>query len=342
MKKLSNLWFAIVCLIGRASADSPDVEIIPESRMGSRGNLEIKSVQWNCETEWWGKKVEVCRGIAKAPDSDQLIAMAKANHMKSQKSWIAVANGKPGDGTTFFQGETSYRYAMVNPNTGYRSFGILPEKNYVNDRDFHPYLKGLPTPEKAVETCREWMKRLGIDETQLAKDPRRPGGFQIDIIPKGFSTWNKDLQKKVFHQTGMELVFAQRVGVFPAFWNGFGGCLSMTLADGGDFSNMRCCLRAWEPMGMYEILSRDELTDALKTGFFWCGTTTRDEKLRIDRIVIEAYVADNDVPQKHFPLIYQLVVRSENAARDSDYDVIRIPALKIHRNRYGPLPVDGS
>lgn len=222
---------------------------------------------------------------------------------------------------------------MINPNTGYRAFFLRPPDNYELDANLVPILKGLPSREKSVEICREWMKKLGIDEKEFARSANIPGGFATLTYYQAVG--QGDSESKPF---AMHIVFSQQIGKFPAFWQGDSGCIKFVLADGGEFAGMKGILRPWEPMGEFELLNKDEIAEAIKTGFYWAEASPSSNRLRIDRVSLQAYHAESDVAQKHFPLVYQLSVRPfDQPVDDNAADVISIPALKIHRDAYGPL-----
>lgn len=328
---------AAIC-IGCLNATPLAVELIPESRMGVRGRVKIEEVTWNCDNEWFGKKAEVCRAVERAPDPKPIIAQAEAHGMARKKTWDHTEGGKPGDGTICYEGKGALEIAMVNPNTGYRCFYLRRADGYERDGNLLPILKGLPSKEKAVETCREWMKKLGIDENDFARAPHRPGGFYVSFYNLGVGYTDPATGNPVTKPFAMRLNFSQQIGKFPSFWHGNSGCIQFTLADGGEFASMEGIIRPWEPMGEFELLSRDEITEAIKSGFYWAQASPSSSRLRIDRVSLEAYHADSDVAQKHFPLIYQLSVRpADQPVNDGEAEVISIPALKIHRDTYGAL-----
>lgn len=323
----------------------PEVELIPEDRMGVRARVSTKKIEWNCAHEDWGKPVTVCRKVPRKHDFSPIEAIARELNMTPNLDWGWNPYGNPGDGTIAFEGPPqSHQYTFTNPKLDYISIGLRKEQGYQYDSDWLPILKGQPTRERAVETCREWMKKLRLDENEFARDPKGIAGF--DVITTDLSVYThrpdeKGELKKLTFTYGTHLLFSQRIGNYPAYYNGYGGAIRFVIADGGEMSNIRYCMHAWKPMGEYEILDRDEITVAIMDGFCWTQTNRIEaDAIRIDGIHIEAYHALPEAPQKHFPLIYRLIVRGAHEPKTAEYDLIFVPALKIHRDAYGkpPLP----
>jgi len=320
----------------------PAVELVPEDRLGARGLIFAEEVQWNCEHEDLGKAVEVCRRIPKKFDLKPIIELAEEYGMKQEFDWHETTSGVPGDGTIVFRGEKGrVSFVFYNPNWDHCRIGLRRSMDFKRDADWLPILEGQPSRERAVEICREWMKKLKIDEAELAKYPQGMGGFDVQIADQAVYTHRDDVKgglKKLSFVYGTSLIFPQRIGRYNAYYNGEGGTLQFELADGGKMASIWHTMHAWEPMGEYELLSKEEISTAIKERFCWTEAPIAAKAIRIDGVFIEAQHSLPEVPQKHFPLVYRLMVRGADESKEAPYDMITMPALKQHRNKYGPAP----
>lgn len=326
------LWLAVslTCLASAA----PEVELIPSDRLGVRGYVSSKEIQWDCTLKEWGALVQVCRRIPGKSESDGIIAFAKDLGMIKQETWHETDVGAPGDGTLFYRGKPPRELAIYNPNRDSHFLGLRGQREYKRDADSFPILKGMPKKEAAVAICVEWMKKLKIDETRLARNSKGTGGFEVRFFKEVETGWDKTRRVETTHLISLELIFAQQIGNYPAYQSGEGGSISFLLADGGELATLRYTMHNWEVMGEYEILSRDEITSAIKDGFCWARDPIETKAMRVDSISLMAYHAYPDAPQKHFPLIYCLNVRGAEEPKTADYDTIFLPALKQHRDKY--------
>lgn len=321
----------------------PEVELIPEDRMGLRGHVSSQNIQWDCSWEEWGQPVQVYCRIPRKHQIEAFVKLAKENGMTEHKTWHETASGIPGDGTICYRGDLkSRKVAMLNPSRDSHIFAIRGAMDFPRDADQLPIVKPQPPKEQAVAICQEWMQKLKIEEAELAHSTKGVAGFDVQISYPCVRTKRKNDKGELKELTfifGTELIFSQKIGNYPAYWNGDGGTVRFTLADGGELASISYTLHAWKSMGDYEILNKDEITAAIKEGFCWVGNPITSKSIRIDAIHIEAYHALPDVPQQNAPLIYRLIVRGADEPKTADYDTIFLPALKQHRDKYPRPPV---
>jgi hypothetical protein len=110
------------------------------------------------------------------------------------------------------------------------------------------------------------------------------------------------------------------------------------IADGGEFCGLNGCLRAWEKIGDYEVLDHARLDAAVRDGFAWVHDPIRCETLEIVKVALEAFHSNWREPQTEFPLVYTLHCKLHGGQDDGQEKTIQLPALKQHRQRYGPRP----
>ena len=142
--------------------------------------------------------------------------------------------------------------------------------------------------------------------------------------------------KEVTSQISLHLIFPCVIGGLPAYWNGYGGCYEVNLGDGGDLSRVDWCVRPSESIGEFQLLSRDEMTKAIKEGFCWVEEPLEAERIEVTAVQLLAYHGRDDDTQKHFAPLWMLSVRP--AGKPDDVVKLCIPALKQHRARYGATP----
>jgi hypothetical protein len=199
-------------------------------------------------------------------------------------------------------------------------------------------LKGMPDNGKALETALSWLKKLGIPEDSLARDPEGQGGFNVSFGGTTETGLDTRVGKQVTAQVSIQMTFPCVIGGLPAFWNGYGGCYIVNLGDGGELSRVDWCVRPSEPIGEFQLLSREELTQAITHGFCWVVDPLEAERIEITKVQLLAYHGRDSDTQKHFAPMYLLTARP--AGKPDKAVNLFIPALKQHRSRYGPPLVD--
>jgi hypothetical protein len=182
------------------------------------------------------------------------------------------------------------------------------------------------------------MRKLGVEEGEFSRQGDWPEGFEIQAMTGRESGNHPVTKEKVIAHFGQDLRFVQQIGGLSAFWSGFGGNLMFSIGDGGEFCSVMGCLRAWEKIGDYPVLTREELDAALRDGFAWVQDPVECERMEIVHVDLDAYHSNWKSPQMHFPLIYSLHCKLHGGRDDGQQKTICLPALKQHRDRYGPRP----
>lgn len=338
--------FLIVLLVHPFSfgAELPVVELIPEDRIGDRHYVKVQNVEWKADHPKLGKSVMVHRAVPgkPVPPDDPLIDFAKTFGMTRVHEWKDVYPefGTPEDGTIHYEFEKKDHDGVVwiNPKTNYRYVRLLRSTDvFPRDENQDPIVRPMPSREKAIETCREWMKKFGIDEKNIARDPNGIAGLSVFFGQTTVGKWNKKLNRDVIYPIEMKVTFPHRIGDLPAYWNGMGGRYHFTLVDGGELRRAQWYIRPSEPLGEYDVLSRDELTAAILEGFCWSYSRVEVEKIEIIKIELQAYHARGNSFQKHFAPLWLLTVKG--MGEDGKDVTLLIPALRQHRDKY-PLDVE--
>ena len=324
-----------MCLAA-AEKPLPEISLAPENQMGARGVVRCKEIIWMADSPWFTKPAPVCRFVVKPFDDSKILAMAKANGITQEflrkKGEYRLEAGKG-----------SYAFAACRATD--RCFGFGPQRDsydfFERDAKQNPIVGPLPTNEEAVALCREWMARMGVAEDEFHRQGDGPACFdtifRIDLVRK----WNYDLKKDVEYPYGMTVIFVQQIGGLPAFWCGAGGNMEFRISDGPKLSSAGGCLRGWEKIGDYPVLCKDGIADAIRSGFCWSDPVDCD-KLEVTKVRLEAFHAPSDQPQKDFPLLYVLSCRLVGGADNGYTAKIVIPALRQHRDKYGPPPSTSS
>lgn len=335
--------FAICYLVGtlvcRAEKEV-SICLTPEDEMGSRHpfHLIFKDIKWSADSPWFHKPAPVCKVVIRPMDLSKFKEEALRRGMVPTKGdWGKL--GKAKDGAINYE-TTKRPYLGVGGNPRLRKFfyGAAPFDDFERDEHQMAVVKPLATREEAVNICREWMKRLGIDENEFYRRGDWPGGFDIDLSTPSVSRIHPVTKQKVVAPTGQQLRFIQQIGGLSTFWSGYGGNVVFSIGDGGEFCGLNGCLRAWEKIGDYEVLDRAATDAAVRDGFAWVHDPIRCETLEIVKVSLEAFHSDWDEPQTEFPLVYTLRCKLHGGQDDGQKKTIQVPALKQHRQRYGPPP----
>ncbi|MBB5350576.1 hypothetical protein HNR46_000804 [Haloferula luteola] len=314
------------------------ISLVPRHELGSRdpGYLRFEELVWSTDCEWFHKPAPVCRVVEKPLDLTLVIEEAKKRGMVPNPKYDP---GPEEDGAVdYHTTEPPWLGAGGVARKRYLFFGYASFDRFDRDEHQMAVVKPLASREECVRICREWMNRLGIDESQLYRGGDWPEGFEVTESTPAEGGYHPVLKKEVIAKYGQQLRFSQQIGGLPAFWSGFGGCMQFYIADGGEFSGVMGCLRAWEKIGDYEVLDREEVEMALKEGFFWVPDPIDCERLEVIKVALEAYHSDWEVPQHDFPLIYNITCKLHGGPSEGKEKKILIPALRQHRHRYGPPP----
>ncbi len=312
----------------------PEIELVPETILMGRSRGAFKEITWSADSPWFSKPAPVCKVVEGKWD------FAKLRKAAEEMNMVKVYGGGPRDPFRYKlpTSDPFTKTASGEPRIGKFSFRIARYRGYNRDEHLHPIVEPLPKRDECVVIAREWMAKLGIDENALDRTDKGPGGlnltYRVDLILAN----HPDTREPVEYEYGATLIFAQQIGGLPVLWHGFGGAVTCEIGDGGEFCSLYGTLSAWEKIGDYPVLNREEITQALHDRFFWVTAAFQCEKVEITDVHLEAYHVRDDETQKHFPLIYTLSCKLHGGP-DNGYTVgIRIPALRQHRDKYGPPP----
>ncbi len=340
--KISLFLFSCLFLSAEAGPaalpEVAEVEIVPAKRLGHRGYVKVEEIEWKRDHSRLGKTTVVHKLSGAADDSAPLLALAREYGMTRRTEWKNIHSiyGSPEDDVTYYWNKELPGAVWINPKNHYRHFQIKPSTNtFSRDENQDPILKGMPSYEEAVELCREWMKKLGIDESRLARDPEGIAGFSVQTSTKRVTKWNEKAGKDISYPIELNISFAASIGGLPAYWNGLGGRYEFNFIDEGELRRAEWCIRPSEPLGEYELLDREELTRAILEGFCWVEAPLKEKRIEITRVELEAYHGRADEPQKHFAPVWHLLAQPAGETTKGVW--ITIPALKQHRDKY-PLP----
>lgn len=342
MKCFLSVFLLLLGALVSTAAEIP-ICLVPEQELGSRHphHLLFKEIIWSADSRWFHESAPVCKVITRPMDMSQIKSEAERWGMRPDKlDPDGNLIGKPGDGAFLFSNTEDGKFmgAAGNPRLRYFYFGLSTLRKFERDEHKMAVVKPLATREESVATCREWMKKLGIDENQFSRHGDWPEGFEVQSMTGRVSRIHPVTKENVVAHFGQELRFVQQIGGLSAFWSGFGGNLMFSIGDGGEFCSVMGCLRAWEKIGDFSVLSRDELDSALRNGFAWVQEPIECVQLEIMKIDLEAYHSNWKSPQVHFPLIYTLHCKLHGGRDDGQQKKISLPALKQHRELYGPRP----
>jgi hypothetical protein len=335
INKYWDLWLLLalaVLLTNLVHAEEePIVDLIPQDSMGFRGHVQVKELEWKCESPWLGKAAQVCKVAEKKESYKKLVGLAEHLRMERRPDLIR-STGK----VVFYEGKNSQGGLIINPKTREIDFIVKSDKISL-DENMDPIIKGIPETPQLIATCLEWMNKIGMDRNNFLKNPDSVGGFEFRMEGSTVEYLNHKQQKRLTYQATRNISFTWMIGDFPAFWNGFGGRAIFTFRDGGEMSRIEFCLRESEPMCKCQVLSQKEVTQAILEGFCWVDEPLKAEKGIITRIRLEAYHARDSELQNHFPLVW--LVDIEPVGKPDDAVRLAIPALKQHRDSYGKTPI---
>ena len=326
-----------------STAAEVPIGLVPEHELGSRHphDLLFKEIIWSADSRWFHEPAPVCKVVTRPMDMSRIKVEAERWGMKPGKVDPAgKLFGKPGDGAFLYSNTDDGKFmgAAGNPRLRYFYFGVSMLDKFERDEHKMAVVKPLASREESVAICRDWMKKLGIDEDQFSRQGDWPEGFEIRSMTGRVSRTHPVTKENVISHFGQELSFVQQIGGLSAFWSGFGGNLMFSIGDGGEFCSVMGCLRAWEKIGDFAVLSRNEVEAALRDGFAWVHDPMECERLEIVKIDLDAYHSNWKSPQVDFPLIYSLHCKLHGGRDDGQQKIISLPALKQHRERYGPRP----
>jgi hypothetical protein len=326
-----------------STADETPICLVPERELGSRHphHLVFKDIIWSADSRWFREPAPVCKVVTRPMDMSHIKSEAERWGMRPDKvDPSGNLIGKPGDGAFLYTNTDNGKFmgAAGNPRLRYFYFGLSTMDKFERDEHKMAVVKPLATREESVAICREWMRKLGVEEGEFSRQGDWPEGFEVKPMTGRVSRIHPVTKEKVIAHFGQDLRFVQQIGGLSAFWSGFGGNLMFSIGDGGEFCSVMGCLRAWEKIGDYPVLTREELDAALRDGFAWVQDPVECERMEIVHVDLDAYHSNWKSPQMHFPLIYSLHCKLHGGRDDGQQKTICLPALKQHRDRYGPRP----
>ena len=333
--KAVTISFAFLVLT--LSGAEPEIGLVPEIKLGRRKFANFKEVDWKTDSPWFHKPAPVCRVVAKPLDVEPFRKIAEDYKIPISKHYRNTDPdaGLATDGTVYFDdGPGTYLYTMANPRSRVFKVGLAHFRKFERDELKMAVVKPLPTKEDCIRIGREWLKKMGIPETELCRQGDWPEGFKISASAHRVTRTHPVTKEETVAEYGLVVHFVQEIGGLPAFWNGFGGNVVFEIADGSEFCSVQGCLRAWEKIGDYPVLNREEITTALKEGFHWSYGPIDCERLEIVKVSLEAFHSEPERPQKDFPLLYTLTCKLHGGPDDGLTRSLLMPALKQHRDRY--------
>lgn len=324
-------------------ADEPEVQIslITEIKMGVRAGAQFQNFEWKTDSEWFHRPAPVCKAGGQPLDLTKFKEFAESYGMTP--NWTEYAErefGKRADGAFSYIKIIPNKYKGAYGSPLRRKFGITLEdySDFDRDENMKPLVKTLPSREEAFKIARSWMAKLGIPESELYQKGSGPDGFEVkfrvDLVRANEHGTNNPKEFRY----GISLNFAQQIGGLSVFWNGYGGTVACDIADGGEFSAMKGTLSGWEKLGDYQVLNKEEITTALKEGFYWVPDPFACERIEITKVYLEVFHDIEARPQKNFPLVYILICKMHGGADDGYEETIYLPALKQQRQKYGLPP----
>ena len=330
--------FLILLVISLSGAAEPDIELIPSARLGFRGHVQVREVEWLATHPKLGGKVTVCEATREDPQFGKtLIPLGESYGMTRTPQWRGSATSPNAKSKILYQKDEEPVFMQLDPTADGRNFFSLriPDR-VLRDPNGNLILKGMPDRQKALEIALSWLKKLGISEDNLARDPEGPRDLDVQLGGTTETGLDTRLGKEVISQISLRMTFPCVIGGIPAFWNGFGGCYIVELGDGGEFTRADWCVRPSTPIGEFQLLSRDELTHAIQQGFCWVNDPLEADRIEITKIQLLAYHGRDTDKQKHFSPIW--LMTAQPSGKQEDAVSLYIPALKQHRDKYGPVP----
>ncbi|MGB6220194.1 hypothetical protein [Haloferula sp.] len=322
-----------------AAAEELSVSLVPERPLGSRkpAHLQFREVVWSTDSPWFHKPAPVCKVVIKPLD----LSLVK---QEAQRRGFVREELEPGRHGSNEPGAISYASTKPPwvagggfPISRYIFFGVAKFDEFERDEHKMAVVKPLATKEESVAICREWMKKLGIDESEFYRQGDWPEGFEVNESTGRVSRTHPITKEKVIAHFGQQLRFVQQIGGLPAYWSGFGGNIMFFIGDGGEFCGLNGAMRAWEKIGDYEVLDRAEVEAAVKEGFAWVFDPINCERVEVIEVELDAFHSDWDAPQVDFPLIFSLRCKLHGGPDNGLEKVISLPALKQHRDKYPSL-----
>jgi len=310
----------------------PIVDMVPASRLAEGVKLKIKQIKWNADCQWMGKKAPVCQSTTTLKDPKFAITFAEKYKLTRIHQNGALEPLRKG--VISYKRPKTYMGSYVEPDTHYTVIS-LKQVTYKQDKKYQPVINNIPNDEKALKIALKWLPFIGVNEKDLYHLAENPAKLLVRIGHHHVGGNDPETLKPYSKKYGIELTFSQQIGGLAADWNGFGGRVKIDIIDEGEFAIARHCLRPWKIMGHYPVLSKKEIEEALRGDFHWCFDPQPCETLEITKIRLEAYCAQHDKPQRHFPLIYYIEAKPLNAPAGTPVMKINIPALKMHRHLYG-------
>lgn len=336
-------FLSIAAAMIQVLAATPEIKIglIPTAALGRRAGADFTKIDWSADSEWFRKPAPVCRASAKPMDFSKFHEVAKAYGMTPKWSqYVEQDYGKQSDGAFWYDDHAPDRFWVALGSPKMHKFCFKAARYFKFERDEHQnaIVKPLPSKEQSVTIAREWMKKLGIDESELYRHGDEPDGFDIVFridLERGFQ-YGTTIEKEYLY--GITLNFAQQIGGLSVLWHGNGGTLVCEIGDGSEFCSMYGTLSGWEKVGDYPVLNREEITQALQEKYFWADTPFECDRIEIIKVRLEVFHANEDAHQKDFPLIYTFCCKLHGGKDDGKEENLYMPALKQQRNRYGPPP----
>jgi hypothetical protein len=322
---------AVISLINPLKGEEePKVNLIPQGAMGHRGHVHVNELEWRCDSPWLGKKVMVSKVAKNKPSSVKLIGLAESMGMK-RRPQESISNKN----ILIYEGKNVGEFLTIHSITGETSFGIKTDKIFRDDNK-DPIVQGMPETPALLGSCVSWLDKMGIDRNGFMEDPKSVCGYRFTWSDSTLEYLNNKQQKRLTCVAKRNINFTQKIGEFPAFWNGIGGRVLFAFRDGGEMSEIQFCLRPHEPLGECQVLTKEEVTQAILEGFCWVTEPLDCDKGIILRSELSAFHAGSRDEQTHFTLVW--LVDIEPVGKPDDAVCMAIPALKQHRNRYGKVP----
>ena len=171
-------------------------------------------------------------------------------------------------GHSQFKGERIQYYADKDRT---RELGIFPSLGWVSFKDGKAKAAakgralGVPTDEDALQLAQDWLKKLGIDRSQLAT---KPGSSDLKIYrEKRTHGWmDKSTGTNVSEVILRGVFFVRRVDGID--FNGIGplGGICFNFGNRGKVAELEIVWKGLEPFELHNTLTADQLMETVRSG----------------------------------------------------------------------------
>jgi hypothetical protein len=306
--------------------------LAPPLSRASDSHPESTPVLWATPTNEWPSSIWIYKVVRQDfPPAAISNLLEMASFRMSERTNFPSNLATQEEGDLFFTTKDRRRHLSVVPSRGFVQYSDLDAEAPMLD---HP--QGVPSEDEAYRLALEWLRRLGIDRSQLST---KPGTDQLRIFRevRRHQWTDQKTGRELDEISNRSVDFIRRVDGIEIEGIGPRGGVCIDFGNHGKVCQVEICWRGLEPFKLANTLLAEQIRDLIRRGSVtwnpWKGVTGLN-KITVTAVVPtyrgEAYAERQDFMEPYAVVYASLDYGTTNISASCHCPIITGPSLLPH------------